>query len=92
MILEKEKVDVSSSIKSPTFPSNGLPYRVIILQTSSFHYSIVHSFITLETNFYVNDIITASVTCKTLAHVIFQLSSTVIYYRPPVLFAISIID
>ena len=33
----------------------------------------------------------ASVMCKMFAHVIYQLSSTVIYYQPPILFAISII-
>ena len=47
--------------------------------------------ITLETNFHVNDVITAAVTCEKLVHVIYQLSSTVIYYQPAIHFAISII-
>ena len=49
---------------SPTFHSNAISLRAIILQTSGFHQSIAHSFITLETKFHVNDVITASVTCK----------------------------
>ena len=68
---------------SPTF----MPYlceRLSYIQTSSFHQSIAHSFVTLETKF--NDVITASVTCKKLAHVIYQLSATCtfpyIYYLP----------
>ena len=48
---------------------DGLSLRVIIPQTSSFHYSIAHSLVTLETKFYVNDIIIASVTCIKLAQV-----------------------
>ena len=76
---------------SPTFHSNAISLRTIILQTSGFHQSIAHSFVTLETKFHVNDVITASVTCKKLAHVIYQLSATVIYYQPPVHFRISII-
>ena len=76
---------------SPTFHSNAISLRAIILQTSGFHQSIAHPFVTLETKFLVNDVITASVTCKKLAHVIYQLSAAVIYYRPPVHFPISII-
>ena len=76
---------------SPTFHSNGISLRAIILQTFGFHQSIAHSFVTLETRFHVNDVITASMTCKKLAHVIYQLLATVIYYRPPVYFPISII-
>ena len=76
---------------SPTFHSNAISLRAIILQTSSFHQSIAHPFVILETKFYVNDVITASVTCKKLAHVIYQLPATVIYYRPPIHFPISFI-
>ena len=76
---------------SPTFHSNAISLRAIILQTSGFHQSIADPFVTLETKFYVNDVITASVTCKKLAHVIYQLPATVIYYRPPVHFPISFI-
>ena len=76
---------------SPTFHSNTISLRAIILQTSGFHQSIAHSFVTLETKFHVNDIITAFVTCKKLAHVIYQLSAIMIYYQPPVHFPISII-
>ena len=75
---------------SPTFHSNAISLRAIILQTFGFHQSIAHSFVTLETKFHVNDVITASVTCKKLAHVIYQLSATVIYYRPSVHFPIAI--
>ena len=77
---------------SPTFHSNAISLRVIILQTSGFHQSIAHPFVTLETKFYVNDVITASVMCKKLAHVIYQLPATVIYYRPPIHFPISFIS
>ena len=77
---------------SPTFHSNAISLRAIIPQTSGFHQSIAHSFVTLETKFHVNDLITVSVTCKKLAHVIYQLSATVIYYRPPVHFPINTVD
>ena len=76
---------------SPTFHSNAISLRAIILQTSGFHQSIAHPFVTLEAKFHVNDVITASMTCKKLAHVIYQLPATVIYYRPPVHFPISFI-
>ena len=51
-------------------------------------FSLIDSpyFITLETNFHVYDIITMYVMCKQFAHVMHQLTSTVIYYQPPVLF------
>ena len=49
---------------------------MFFLQISGFHQSIAHSFVTLEAEFHFNDIITASVTCKRLVHVIYQLSST----------------
>ena len=90
----KSLLTIANSVNyqlSPTFHSNGISLRAIILQTSGFHQSITYSFITLETNFHVNDVITAAVTCEKLAHVIYQLSSTVIYYRPAIHFAISII-
>ena len=61
-------------------------------QFSIFHQLIAHFFIALELKFHVNDVITASVACKKLAHVIYQLLSTVIYYCLPVFFAISIIS
>ena len=51
---------------SPTFHSNAISLRAIILMTSGIHQSIAHSFVTLETKFHVNDVITASVTCKSL--------------------------
>ena len=54
---------------SPIFKSDGLSLRVIIPQTSGFHHSIAHSLVTLETKFYVNDVIIASVTCIKLAQV-----------------------
>ena len=75
----------------PTFHSNAISLRAIILQTSGFHQSIAHPFVALETKFYVDEIITVSVTCKKLAHVIYQLPATVIYYRPPIHFPISFI-
>ena len=76
---------------SPIFKSNGLSLRVIIPQTSGFHYSTAHSLVTLETNFHVNDVIIASVTCIKLAQVKHQLSPMAINYRPPVHFVIPII-
>ena len=51
----------------------------IYVQTCAFHQSMVYSFITLESKFHVNDIITSSVMYKKLAHVIYQLSFTVIF-------------
>ena len=69
---------------SYVFKSNGLSLRVIIPQTSGFHYSIAHSLVTLETKFYVNDVIIASVTCIKLAQAKHQLSPTAINSRQPV--------
>ena len=76
---------------SPIFKSNGLSLRVIIPKTSGFHYSIAHSPVTLETKFYVNDVIIASVTCIKLVQVKHQLLPTTINSRPPVHFMIPII-
>ena len=76
---------------SPIFKSNGLSLRVVIPQTSGFHYSIVHTLVTLETKFYVNDVIVASVMCIKLAQVKDQLSPTEINSCPPVHFMIPII-
>ena len=67
---------------SPTFHSNAISLRAIILQTFGSHLSIAHLFVTLETKFHVTDVITAFMTCKKLTHVIYQLLATVIYYRP----------
>ena len=73
------------------FKSNGLSLRVIIPQTSGFHYLIVHSLVTLETKFYVNDVIIATVMCIKLAQIKHQLSTTAINSHPPVHFVIPII-
>ena len=73
------------------FKYNGLSLQVIISQTSGFHYSIAHSLVTLETKFYVNNVIIAPVTCIKLAQVKHQLPPTAINSRPPVHFVIPII-
>ena len=54
-------------------------------------YLIVHSLVTLETKFYVNDVIIASIACIKLAQVKHQLLPTAINSRPPVHFVIPII-
>ena len=70
MLLQAQNIPIhTASINyrlSPTFHSNGISLQAIILQISGFHQSIAHSFITLETNFHVNDIITAAMTYEKL--------------------------
>ena len=71
----------------PTFNSNiitfckQLSYGILIFNFSPIDSPFFHHF---GTQFHVNDVITASMACKKFAHVIYQLSSTMIYYYQPV--------
>ena len=87
-------LQISTSVSrqlSPIFKSNSLSLRVIIPQTSGFYYSIAHSLVTLETKFYVSDVIIASVTSIKLVQAKHQLSPTAINFCQPVHCVIPII-